>query len=742
MSEMIEDLEGAEVIVDDIIVWGQNVQEHDKKLKCVLERVEENNLKLNLSKCRFRKEEVIYVGHKISKNGLEADPEKIRAVKDMKKTENKKEVQTFLGFITYLQKFLPHISEISAPLRKLLEKKVDWYWDTVQEESFNKLKEMATKTPVLAFYNPKNSLTLNVDSSSYGLGAVLLQNDRPIAYASRALNPTQQKYSQIEKETLAIVFGCEKFYHYVYGREFIVETDHKPLENIFRKSISEAPARIVRFLMQLQKYDFKVKYKAGNTMYVSDLLSRMNLPETLPDIDINQVQLNSHLPMSPEKYKELIKATSEDDDLICVKSLIENGWPNQKYKVPLNIREYWSFRDELTCVDGILYKGLKVIIPKKLRPEMLEIVHQTHRSIVACKRRAREFMFWVRMLKQIQEKVERCHICALNNQKNNHKEPMISSEIPDRPSSKVGADLFELHGQHYLLTVDYYSKWPEVEKLDNLTSSNVKAYLKKQFARYGYIDELVTDNGPQFSSHEFKKFAKDYQFIHTTSSPHYSQSMGQTERYVQTMKQMIKKSSDSHKALLDYRNTPLEGVNKSPAQLHVGRRLKSSLPVRAELLKEVSKSVSKNLRDRQLKSENYYNKHSGHPLKELEQNQRVMINHNNKLVPWKVIGKHETPRSYIVETMGGRKLRRNRYHLKATKASFQPVLETEGNGKNYIKTESNQTTKVQSKPVPHSNQEQKTSAQPPEKQACEKPGYKTRSGRAVKMPGKFSDFVC
>ena len=144
----------------------------------------------------------------------------------------------------------------------------------------------------------------------------------------------------------------------------------------------------------------------------------------------------------------------------------------------------------------------------------------------------------------------------------------------------------ELNGDHYLLTVDYYSKWPEVEKLDGLSLSNVITYLKKQFSRYGFIDELVSDNGPQFSSAEFKKFAIDYQFTHTTSSPHYSQSMGQTERYVQTVKQLIKKSKDPYKALLDYRNSPLEGLNLSPAQLQLGRRLKCDLPVRAELLKQ------------------------------------------------------------------------------------------------------------------------------------------------------------
>ena len=269
---------------------------------------------------------------------------------------------------------------------------------------------------------------------------------------------------------------------------------------------------------------------------------------------------------------------------------------------------------------------------------MLEVVHSTH--TVSCKKRAREFMFWVSMIEEIQDIVERCEIYARNNKKANHKDPIISSEIPNRLSSKVGADLFELNGCHYLLTVDFYFKWSKVERLDNLSSTNVIAYLKKQFSRFGYIDELVTDNGPQFSSAEFKKFAKDYQFTHTTSSPHYSQSMGQTERYVQTVKNLIKKSSDPNKALLDYRNTPLDGVNLSPTQLHIGRRLECNLPARTELLTQQvhdSKTTKNELRRRQQRAEYYYyNKHSGRPLSELHDKQAVMISHNNQMVPGKV----------------------------------------------------------------------------------------------------------
>ena len=233
-----------------------------------------------------------------------------------------------------------------------------------------------------------------------------------------------------------------------------------------------------------------------------------------------------------------------------------------------------------------MYKGLKLIIPENLCKEMLTLIHETHLGIVKCKIRAREFMYWPGMMSDIQDIVEKCEICTVNNKKTNNKEPMsmIGSELPDRPSSKLAADLLQYKGEHYLLTVDYFSKWPEIDKLDELNSSNVICYFKKHISRFGYIDKLITNNGPQFASGDFAKYAKEYGFIHITTSPHFPQANGQAERFAQTVKNLIKKSKDPYKALLDYRNTLLERNELSPAQLQVGRRLKSSLPTSSVLL--------------------------------------------------------------------------------------------------------------------------------------------------------------
>jgi hypothetical protein len=320
MSEMLEGIPGAQPItgassiVDDILVWGTTVEEHDARLRQVLDRARKYNLKFNSKKCRIRQQEVPYVGHLITSEGLKPDPEKVRAVLEMKAPQSVKELRTFLGFIQYLGKFLPNLSTESAPLRQLLEKEIAWHWNQEQEQSFNKLKQMISTAPVLGYFNPTKPVTLSVDASAKGIGAVILQEDKPIAYASRAMTTAQQKYAQIEKELLAIVYGCQKFHQYVYGRTVSVESDHKPLESIMTKNLYQAPMRLQKMMLSLQKYDLKVKYKPGINLQLADTLSRAYLPETqevlVEDLHVNELCISSHLPMSREKYTEFQKSHS------------------------------------------------------------------------------------------------------------------------------------------------------------------------------------------------------------------------------------------------------------------------------------------------------------------------------------------------------------------------------------------------------------------------------------------------
>ena len=211
MSDMFRDIDEVEV-VDDLLIWRETDEQHDKRLQNFLERVRQRNLKLNKSKCQLKLNEISCIGHILSKDGLKPDPKKTRTVIDMPFPENREALQRFLDMLTYLGKFIPNLSHVASPLHALLEKDVEWWWQAEQKKSLTLLKELITKAPVLKYFNPKRPVKLFVDASSKGLGAVLLQDNHPIAYASKALTTCQQNYAQIEKEMLAIVFDFTTTY--------------------------------------------------------------------------------------------------------------------------------------------------------------------------------------------------------------------------------------------------------------------------------------------------------------------------------------------------------------------------------------------------------------------------------------------------------------------------------------------------------------------------------------------------
>ena len=286
MNELIEGLKGVEVIADDFVVVGYGasseaaVKDHDRNLVAFLERYDTRGVRMNADKVKLRMTEVPFIGHVATDKGLCADPAKVRAIIEMPPPENVASVQRLLGMVQYLCKFLPHLSDISEPLRDLTLQDAEWSWEEPQRSAFERLKTAIASTPVLRYYNLQEEVTLQCDASQSGLGAALLQNGQPVAYASRALTPTETCYAQIEKELLAIVFACEKFDAYIFGRDVVkVESDHKPLESIFRKELCLAPKRLQRMLLRLQKYSLDVCYVKGEKMYLADTLSRAYLPE-------------------------------------------------------------------------------------------------------------------------------------------------------------------------------------------------------------------------------------------------------------------------------------------------------------------------------------------------------------------------------------------------------------------------------------------------------------------------------
>ena len=256
LHEQLGDLDGVEVLRDDILVTGtgDTIEEanadHDANLLALLQRARKVNLKFNSKKLNLRKPEVKYMGHVLSTEGLKPESDKIQAVSKMPKPTCKQETLSLLGFVNYLAKFLPRLSEIAQPIRELTTKNAVFVWSRQHDEAFEQVKKLVTEHPVLRYYDMNEEVTVQCDASEKGVGATLLQNGQPVAFASRTLSQVEQRYAQIEKECLAIVFACSKFSQYITRREIItVETDHKPLQSIFKKSLLNAPSRLQRMLL-------------------------------------------------------------------------------------------------------------------------------------------------------------------------------------------------------------------------------------------------------------------------------------------------------------------------------------------------------------------------------------------------------------------------------------------------------------------------------------------------------------
>lgn len=615
---------GVAIYIDDILVFGKSKTEHDERLRQVLNIAKSNGVTFNLSKCKFAQTEIKYMGYTISDKGVSPNFETIKAVKEMQTPSCKEDLQRILGVLNYVSKFIPNFSDNTAPLRQLLKKDSLFRWDPEHEEAFNKLKVKLTSRPVLQFYDVNQDAVLSVDSSMSGTGAVLLQNNLPVAYASKALTETQKRYAQIEKELLAICFGLQKFHNYVYGKSnVIVETDHLPLLGVFKKSLNQCPARLQRMLIQIQKYDFKLIHKRGKDLVIADTLSRAYLPLNGRDNDWD-LELHSHVNLITSQINindkcltELREETAKDSELQELIKIINNGWPNNSKNIKNSLKIYSKYKSDLTIIEGIIYKDQRCLIPKNMRTKILDKIHYTHLGLNKCIKLAEESVFWPTMKNEIKTTVENCVLCQKfsNSQP---AEPLHPHEIIKIPWYKVGCDLFEIDNQKYLLVVDYYSKYVEMEALGiNTTSNRIISVLKSMFARHGIPNILISDGGPQFSSEQFEQFSQEWNFTHNFSSPRYPQSNGMAERYIQTIKNMLRKvladNKDINLALLHYRNTPI--INGcSPFQLLMSRTARTNFPINPNNLhpKIVKvKEYNSYLRKKQSYQKQYYNYRKG-----------------------------------------------------------------------------------------------------------------------------------
>ena len=353
-------------------------------------------------------------------------------------------------------------------------------------------------------------------------------------------------------------------------------------------------------------------------MYIADTLSRAHLEEVhvcQASKDFEGVDHTAALSLTDDRIQQVAHVSAEDPVMQELRRVILQGWPETKSEVPEILHAYYDVRDELTVQDHLVFKGSRLVLPSPLRKEMMAVVHATHIGVEGCIRRARDSLYWPRMATELKEYISKCDICMAHRDTPS-KEPLQQHDFVARPWSKVGADLCDLQGRTLLVVSDYYSNFIEVENISRLNTGGVSKALKTMFSRYGIPDELVTDNGPQFASSEFAMFARHWGFKHVTSSPRYPQSNGKAENAVKTVKRLFTKCREAgeseYRALLDWRNTPSEGLGTSSAQQFLGRRCKTLLPISESLLapRYPTKEETQALRGQKMRQQYYYNQHT------------------------------------------------------------------------------------------------------------------------------------
>nr|XP_047141089.1 uncharacterized protein K02A2.6-like [Hydra vulgaris] len=549
-----------------------------------------------------------------------------------------------------LSRFNPSLAKVAEPLRDLLNSKSAWFWTENHTRAFNEVKNILTNSPILAHYDVKKPIKVRTDGSLLnGLSVIVYQNHngiyKPTNCASRFLTTTEKNYYPIEMKMLAVTWGCTRMSKYLYGLpNFILETDHKTLIPILNYlSLIDMSPRIQRLRMKLLRFSFTAELVAGKSITDADAMSRAPVSNPTKKDEIAENDLNVYvnsiiksMPATESRLEEIKQKTAEEKLLNQLQESIISGWPNSKKYCPANIQPYWDFKDEIVKIDGLLLYQNRIIIPVSMRRKILSKLLEGHLGMEKCKRRARQSVFWPGLNNQIEQLIRKCESANKND----------------------------------LIIVAYYSLWTEVFLLPNTGSANVIKACKESFSRNGIPEELVSDNGTQYSSKVFRQFSQQWQFKHITSSPHYAKSNGLAEATIKSVKLLIKKcymsNEDIYKGILLLCNTPIK-YGLSPAELLHELQLRDNL-LRFQSQNKDQSKYSREIVKERVQSKKYYDKNIGAFKPYVYRQGQTVAIQNEVTREWSLRGKIMkcvAPRSYEVKlNHNGHILCRNQIQLR------------------------------------------------------------------------------
>ena len=600
------------VYIDDVLVFSDSIEEHIKHLQLIFDRLRKVGLKLHPLKCRFALPEVLYLGHLVSADGIRPNPDKVRAVVDFPVPTNVKTVREFLGMASYYRRFIPNFAKTANPLHMLTHQDVTFQWTSVCQSAFDRLKELLSSPPVLAYPDFSKKFLLHTDASGLGLGAVLEQEPEgrgpphPIAYASRSLSKPEQKYGITELEALGVVWAVRHFRAYLLGNKCRVYTDHAPVRSLL--NTRHPSGKLARWSESIAELDLEILYKPGSKNANADALSRSPIGPPDDELECAQVANVESEPGTDHENvgnDELSNLQRQDSDFSRMIAYLEDDTLPQDEK---QARKLTMEKPNFVLVDKVLYRldnkrkdRLRLCVPQPMREELLTEAHAGkfagHFSPKGVYETLARRYWWDGMYRDVHQFCRSCLTCAAYRGTGRKVKPTLAPIAVGGPFEKLGVDILEMpltvNGNRYIIVfMDYLTKWVEAYATSDQTTETVADCLVDVVCRHGVPRELVSDRGANLLSHLMQEICEEFGIKKVNSTSYHPQTDGLVENFNKTLRSMLAKYArqlgdnwDEHlqHVLFAYRTKPHESMGESPYYLLYGRD--AYLPLDATLSK-------------------------------------------------------------------------------------------------------------------------------------------------------------
>lgn len=549
MREIFNDFSPDEILIflDDFVVHAKTIPQLFQKFEKVMKRVQEVNLIINLKKCQFLFEEINLLGHRVSFDGVKTSPEKIKAVVEYKPPKTVKQIRQFLGLTSYYRKFCRDYAKIAAPLMELTKKDKVFTWSDVEQKAFERLKENLIDTPTLRHFDEELPIILEVDASGIGIGCILSQKEgktvRPVAYGSRKLSETEQRYPNIEREFLACVYAVNLWRHYLYMKEFEVRTDCHSL--IYYKNMKDPSSRLIRFALKLQEYSgMKIVYQPGKKHMAPDALSRA--PVDPPE----KGKYDEAIPVLSVQDLNLPQLQREDEELSTIFKSLEH--PHSVSTQQVRQARRYVIKNEVLYKRGNGDTPDLVMVPKTLINKLIEEHHSNilgggHLGVRKVAEALSNKYYWRNLEKSVKDFVQCCQHCQYRKGPNLKQKPgllmpvKVTENIFDKWAIDVcGPFVKSNQGNIYIIAAsEYLSGFLVTKPVKTTTSEDICEFMMEIITKYGVPRELISDNGRNFTSNLFTTFLKQMGCTKINTTPYHPQANGMIESNFKSLGNML-----------------------------------------------------------------------------------------------------------------------------------------------------------------------------------------------------------